>query len=198
MSDNPMVKNEVVIPITRDLKLWDSIAFYVDIQNLYSSVRKSYGLAARVDFKKLRDAALKERKFRNILARAYLASKPDLVPKGLLHALRKMAYDVRITNIRVHDQGLASGRNVDSQLVTDALSVSINGKPPSIVVVASGDSDFVPVYESLKARGTRVEVLAFLPSLSSLVVDVVDEVTELDETYLFESFQSELPSDSHE
>lgn len=195
-----MVKAEVVTPVTpRDPKqLWDSLAFFVDVQNLYSSVRDSFGLAARVDFRKLREAALKNRKFRNILARAYMAAKPDDVPKGFLHALRKLSYEVRITNIRVHEQGSASGRNIDSQLVTDAMSVSIGGKPPSVVVIASGDSGYIPVYEHLKALGTRVEVLAFLPSLSAQVSELVDEVTELDQKYLFESFQTDVPPAVHE
>jgi uncharacterized LabA/DUF88 family protein len=163
----------------------ESLVFLVDVQNLYCSVRDSYGVAARVDFRKLREAALKGRKFRHIVSRAYFASRPDESPKGFIHALRKLSYDVKVTDIRPHDKGAPSGTNIDSQLVTDATNITINGQAPSVVVIASGDSDFLPVYERLKTKGCRVEVLAFTPSMSSQVADLVDEVTELDRDYLF-------------
>lgn len=166
---------------------FNSILVLVDVSNIYLSARDNYGYAARVDFRKLRELALKptERRFKHILCRAYSAAKPDQAPEQFLTALEKIGFEVITMTIRTHDSGVPSATNIDVQLAKDAVTLKVGGEYPDIVVVASGDSDFVPVYRDLKARGSRVEIISFPQSLGGEVIHVVDAVTKLDRNIFF-------------
>lgn len=171
------------------IEIYDSLLFLVDIQNLFYTARDSFGLASRIDFRKLRDIAVGGRKFRHIYMYAYTASMPQNIPNELITALKKLAYEVRIANIRQHEQGKASLTNIDTMLVHDALETKIAGKYPDIVVIASGDSGYIPTYRSLRERGCRVEIIAFPMSLGAAVYDAADKVTTLEREHLY-SFES--------
>src|SRR3970040_575685 len=114
-------------------ELLGGILILVDVQNLYYTARDAYGYAARVDFRKVRDTALKGRRFKHIVSRAYFAVKPDEKPEGFVSALEKLNYDVVLVNIRPHEQGNASATNIDVQLATDAGSLKVGGVDPDIV-----------------------------------------------------------------
>lgn len=177
----------------------DSILILVDVQNLYYTVRDAYGLASRVDFRKIREHAIRNRKFRHIVSIAYIASPPREIPKEFITALEKLSYEVKIASIRSHEQGKASATNIDVMLAADAQGAKVNGKQPDIVVVASGDSDYIPIYNALKEKGIRVEVMAFQMSLATAIHEVADEVFVLDRSFLYsdykeESSQSEAPA----
>jgi len=49
------------------LVVYERLLFLVDVQNLFYSARDAYGLASRVDFRKLKEAALNGRKFKHIV-----------------------------------------------------------------------------------------------------------------------------------
>lgn len=166
----------------------ESILILVDVSNIYLSARDNYGYAARVDFRKLRELALKpaQRRFQHIMCRAYFAAMPDQLPESFIFALEKIGYEVVVTNIRSHEQGTPSATNIDVQLAKDAVTLKVGGRDPQIVVVASGDSDFTSIYRDLKARGTRVEVMSFPPSLGAEVIATVDDITKLGREHLFE------------
>ena len=55
-----------------------------------------------------------------------------------------------------------------------------------VIVLCSGDGDFIPLVEYLKNQGKRVEVLAFGKTTSSKLIDAADEFIDLDsyEKYL--------------
>lgn len=163
----------------------ESIFLAVDVQNLFYTARDGYGLAARVDFRKLKELALNGRSFRHIIARAYLAAMPNEIPESFTSALSKMAYEVKMSKIRTHERGQMSATNIDVLLASDAQNIKVLGKEPSIVVVASGDADYIPVYNVLKSRGVRVEVLSFHSSLATAIYNAVDEVRFLDREYLY-------------
>lgn len=170
---------------TDPIEIYDSLLFLVDIQNLFYTARDAYGLASRIDFRKLRDIAVGGRKFRHIVMYAYTASMPEFLPNDLITALKKLAYEVKLATIRPHEQGKASLTNIDTMLVHDALETKIAGKNPDVVVVASGDSGYIPTYRSLHERGCRVEVIAFPMSLGAAVYDAVDHVTPLSREHLY-------------
>ena len=48
-----------------------------------------------------------------------------------------------------------------------------------VLVLASGDGDFVPILELAQARGLRVEVLAFRETASQALVDLADRFVHL-------------------
>jgi uncharacterized LabA/DUF88 family protein len=161
------------------------LLFLVDVANLFHSARSTYGSQARIDFRKLRDAAINGRRFDNILCAAYLTAKEDSVPDNFCSTLQKLGYTVRLMTSVSHEDGTLSGTNVDVRMALDAVTGKVGGVFPSHVCIASGDADFMPVYEQLKARPAVVEVLAFPTSLSAAVEKYADRVEKLDETHLF-------------
>ena len=165
--------------------LHESLLLLCDTQNLFYTAREAYGVAARIDFKKLKEVADNGRRFKHIVRRAYLSAKPDGKQDAFVGALEKLSYEVVVVPIREHQDGSTSGTNIDEHLAKDLTTVKFDGRDPEVVVVASGDSDFVPMYRTLKDRGVRVEVMSFLPALGTSIGDVVDEVTKLTRDHLF-------------
>ena len=49
-----------------------------------------------------------------------------------------------------------------------------------VIVLASGDGDFIPLVEYLKNQGKRVEVIAFGKSTSSRLKEIADEFIDLE------------------
>ena len=171
-------------------EIFNGLVLLVDVQNLFYSARDAYGLAARVDFKKLKQLAMKNRRFRHIVSFAYLAATMKDIPSEFVSALEKLSYEVKIANIRAHETGPSSATDIDVMLATDATITKIGTRDPDIVVVASGDSDYVPVYQALRDRGVRVEIVAFRSTLSAAVEEIAHSVTYLTREHLYnESFQ---------
>lgn len=158
------------------------LLFLVDVANLFYSVREMFGDKARVDFKKLKEAAIAGRSFDRVIAVAFYATKEGQPsPDPFLDALRKVGYDVELVPVTSGVSG-----SVDVSLAVEALAL---GRKANTVVVASGDSDFIPVYKRLKSGGVRVEVMAFPTSLSGAVKDVVDSLVYLSRELLFDNHE---------
>jgi len=177
---NMAVKNN-----PKETEVFESLLLLVDVQNLFYSARDSYGLAARIDFRKLKELALKGRSFRHIISYAYLAALPKEIPDTFISALRKLSYEVKIADIRVHERGQMSATNIDVMLASDAQNLKVLGREPTVVVVASGDADYTPVYRILRERGVRVEVLSFQSSLATSIYDESDEIRFLTRDHLY-------------
>lgn len=179
-------------------EIFNGLVLLVDVQNLFYSARDAYGLAARVDFKKLKQLAMKNRRFRHIVSFAYLAATMKDVPSEFVSALEKLSYEVKVANIRTHENGPSSATDIDVMLATDATITRIRDRDPDIVVVASGDSDYVPVYQALKSRGVRVEIIAFKSTLSAAVEEIADGVTYLTREHLYNESFSESKGEGWE
>jgi len=65
----------------------------------------------------------------------------------------------------------------DVGLAVDAIRTSSN---LDVIVLVSGDSDFVPVVEYLKNHGKRVEVVAFGKTSAHELIAIADEFIDLD------------------
>lgn len=161
------------------------ILLMVDTQNLFYSVRDAYGAGSRIDFKKLRDAARNKRR-QKVKPIAYLAKYGDDNSTALETALRTLGYSVRVHGVKKDGQGNYQKTNTDTYLAMDTIDTVFNEPNVKTVVVASGDSDFIPLYDRLRKRGVRVEVVAFKDSLGNDVAQHVDEVRLLDESVIFE------------
>jgi len=64
----------------------------------------------------------------------------------------------------------------DVGLAVDAIKTS---EIVDVVIVASGDGDYVPLVEYLKNQGRRVEVFAFGKSASAKLKESADEFVDL-------------------
>jgi len=63
-------------------------------------------------------------------------------------------------------------------------SIAIAPKLDTIVLV-SGDGDFVPLVEMLKAHGCRVEVVSFRRSTAIELINAATKYTAIEESMLF-------------
>ena len=149
------------------------VAVFIDVQNLYHSARAIY--QRRVNFKELLAIAVSDRQL--IRAFAYVVRTKTGEEKAFFDALTKLGIEIRGKDLQEYYGGMKKA-DWDVGIAVDAIKTS---GIVDVVVVASGDGDYVPLVEYLKNQGRRVEVMAFGKSTSSKLKEVTDEFIDLDE-----------------
>ncbi len=162
------------------------IGIFIDIQNLYHSSKNLYN--ARVNYKELINHIVGDRKL--IRAMAYVV-KTEAVLEGsgisqttgktessFFDALKQSGIELRMKDIQVFPGGSKKadwdvGMAVDAVRMADFLDV---------IVLLTGDGDFVPLVEYLKwGKGRMVEVVAFSRTTNAQLREVADEFTALED-----------------
>jgi uncharacterized LabA/DUF88 family protein len=153
------------------------VALFVDTQNLYYAARDAAG--RNVDYDRLLRLALRGRHLH--AATAYVVEREgESTAYGFVTRLSALGYRVRRRLVRVH-RGDGEGRLVlegdwDMGIVADIVRVWDH---VDVIVLASGDGDFVPMLELAQQRGRRVEVLAFREASAQTLVDLADRFVHL-------------------
>ncbi|MFA7169329.1 MAG: NYN domain-containing protein [Candidatus Paceibacterota bacterium] len=150
------------------------IGVFVDAQNMYHSARSLH--KARVNFKEVLEEAVSGR----ILIRAitYVISTEGGVEKSFFEAMSKLGFEIKEKDLQIFPGGMKKadwdvGLAVDTIKLADKLDV---------IIIISGDGDFIPLVEYLKInKGCRVEVIAFGESASAKLTEAADEFTDLSE-----------------
>jgi len=146
----------------------------IDVQNLYYSARNLYG--AKVDFDAILKKAISGRKF--VRAFAYVVRTKTGEEKPFFEALTKLGIETRIRDLQEFYGG-AKKADWDVGITVDAIRTSTN---IDVVILCSGDGDFVPLVEYLKNQGKRVEVIAFGRTASSKIKEAADEFFDLEQS----------------
>src|SRR3989344_4991505 len=99
-----------------------------------------------------------------------------------LYYSAKHLYDKRVNFMAVLNEAVNNRKLIravaDVGIAVDAIQMS---PKLDVVVLISGDGDYIPLVEYLKgAQGCRVEVLAFGRSTSTKLKESVDEFIDLD------------------
>lgn len=149
------------------------VAVLIDVQNLYHSARAIY--QRRVNFKELLDSSVQNRQL--IRAFAYVVRTKTGEEKAFFEALTKLGIEIRVKDLQEYYGGMKKA-DWDVGIAVDAIKTS---EIVDVVVIASGDGDYIPLVEYLKNQGRRVEVMAFGKSTSSKLIEVADEFIDLDE-----------------
>ena len=149
------------------------VTIFIDIQNLYHSAKNLYG--ARVNFRNLLLEAIENRQL--IRAIAYVAKSDEPGEASFFDVLEKTGIEIRIKDLQVYPDGTKKG-DWDVGLAVDAIRVS---QTVDVIILVSGDGDFVPLVEYLKALGKRVEVISFGRTTSYRLKEIVDDFYDLDE-----------------
>lgn len=146
------------------------VGVFIDTQNFYHSAKNLY--KARVNFANVLKEAVAGRNL--IRAIAYLVTTESGEEKNFFEALEKMGIETKTKDLQVFFGG-AKKADWDVGLAVDAIKLA-----PKLdaVVIASGDGDFVPLVEYLKAT-TQVEVIAFGKSTSSQLKEAADDFIDL-------------------
>lgn len=146
------------------------VGVFIDTQNLYHSAKNLY--KARVNFA----AVLKEAVAGRTLVRAiaYLITTESGEEKAFFEALSKAGIETKTKDLQIFYGG-AKKADWDVGLAVDAIKLA-----PKLdaVVIVSGDGDYVPLVEYLKAT-TQVEAISFGKSTSSKLKESVDDFIDL-------------------
>ena len=145
----------------------------IDVQNLYYSARNLYG--QKVNFGEVLKTGVSGRKF--IRAFAYVVRTKTGEEKPFFEALTKLGIETRVRDLQEFYGG-AKKADWDVGIVIDAIRTAAS---LDVIVIASGDGDFIPLVEYLKNQGKRVEVVAFGRTTSLKLKEVADEFIDLDQ-----------------
>lgn len=144
----------------------------IDVQNLYHSAKNLY--QARVNFGEILKTAVAGRKF--IRAFAYVVRTKTGEEKPFFEALTKLGIEARVRDLQEFYGGMKKA-DWDVGIVIDAIRTAAS---LDVIILCSGDGDFIPLVDYLKNQGKRVEVLAFGKTTSSKLREAADEFIDLD------------------
>lgn len=156
------------------LKLQEQrVAVLIDVQNMYHSAKNLY--RAKVNFAAILKSAVAERKL--IRAFAYVVRTKTGEEKPFFDALLKLGMETRVRDLQEFYGGMKKA-DWDVGITVDAIKCA---NKADVIVLVSGDGDFLQLVEYLKNQGLRVEVMAFGKSTSSKLREVADEFIDLGE-----------------
>jgi len=152
------------------------VGVFVDVQNMYYSAREMY--SSKVDFGSILDIALSGRKL--IRAIAYVIRAGEIKEQSFFDALKKAGFEVRAKDLQTFYGGIKKG-DWDIGIAMDTIELA---PKLDVIVLVSGDGDFVPLVEHLRrAIGCKVEVAAFGRSASSKLKEEADEFVDMDKDF---------------
>lgn len=147
------------------------VGVFIDVQNMYYSARNIYG--SKVNFGNIVKAGINNQQLVRAIAYTISTKTGDELP--FFEALHKMGIEVNMKELLEYEGGQKKGDwdvgiTVDIIRMLDMLDV---------VVMVSGDGDYVPLGEYVKNRGRIFHVVSFRESTSSKLVDCADVYTNL-------------------
>lgn len=168
------------------------VGIFVDVSNLYHSAKNIYH--GRVNYAEMMKYLVGPRQL--IRAMAYVikseGAESSVHPleqvvnqrqKGLstesafFDALEKSGLELRVKDLQVYGDGLKKG-DWDVGLAVDAIRMC---DFLDVIILVTGDGDYIPLVEYLKhGRGRRVEVAGFHRSTSSKLQEAVDKFINLE------------------
>ncbi|MCH7541802.1 NYN domain-containing protein [Patescibacteria group bacterium] len=151
---------------------YQRVGVFVDVQNMYYSAKNLYG--SKVNFAKILEDALSGRQL--IRAICYVVRAEEPLEQTFFDALEKGGYEVKVKDIQVFPGGVKKA-DWDVGVVIDMIRLS---NKLDVMVLVSGDGDYVPAVEFLRNQGHRVEVMSFGPSTSNKLKSEADEFIDLD------------------
>lgn len=151
------------------------IGVFIDIQNLYHSAKNLYD--SRVNFSELLKKLTGGRKL--VRARGYVVrSDPSTGEESFFKALEESGIEVVSKDIQIFSSG-AKKADWDVGIAVDAIRMA---SMFDVIVIVSGDGDFVPLVKYLQwGLGKGVEVAAFGKTTSSMLREAADDFVDIDE-----------------
>ena len=150
------------------------VAVFIDVQNMYHSAKNLY--QAKVNFAEILKLAVSGRKL--IRAFAYVVRTKTGEEKPFFEALIKLGMETRVRDLQEFYGGMKKA-DWDVGITIDAVK---SANKADVIILVSGDGDFLQLVEYLKNQGLRVEVIAFGRSASAKLKEVADEFIDLGET----------------
>ena len=147
------------------------VGIFIDTQNLYHSAKNLY--KAKANFGNVVKEALGGRQL--VRAIAYVASTESGEEQSFFEALNKLSIETKTKDLQIFYGG-AKKADWDVGIAVDAIKMS---SKLDVVVLATGDGDFIPLVEYLKMQGCQVEVISFGRSSSSKLREATDDFIDM-------------------
>ena len=150
------------------------VAVFIDVQNLYHSARNLY--SRRVNFREILRTAVAGRQL--IRAFGYVVRTESGEEKPFFEALERAGIETREKDLQIFYGGMKKA-DWDVGMAIDAIRLA---NSVEVIVVVSGDGDFISLVEYLKNQGKQVEVIAFGKSASGKLRETADDFVDLCES----------------
>lgn len=151
------------------------VAVFIDVQNMYHSAKNLYN--RRVNFREILKTAVAGRPL--IRAFGYVVRTESGEEKHFFEALERLGIETREKDLQVYYGGMKKA-DWDVGMAVDAIRLA---NSVEVIVIVSGDGDFVPLVEYLRNQGKQVEAIAFGKSASGKLRESVDDFVDLSEDY---------------
>jgi len=175
------------------------VGIFVDVQNLYHSAKNLYH--GRVNYAELIKHLVADRQL--IRAMAYVVKSEGVEPQrssatrmpvrpkpvtdentemsseaAFFEALEKAGLELRMKDIQIYAGGMKKA-DWDVGMAVDAIRMS---EFLDVIILVTGDGDFIPLVDYLKwGAGRLVEVAAFRRSASSKIQEAADEFINIED-----------------
>jgi len=146
------------------------VGVFIDVQNMYYSAKALY--SRKVDFGEILKTAVADRQLIRALAYVVRATGEE---DPFFEALHQRGIETKERELQEFHGG-AKKADWDVGITVDAIRI---GEVLDVVVLVSGDGDFVELVEYLKHHGKQVEVIAFRQSTSSKLIEAADDFVDL-------------------
>jgi len=160
---------------------YQRVGVFVDVQNMFYSAKHLYN--AKLDFTKLMQKAVRGRQL--IRAICYVVETPDIDQTNFREMLKKNGYEIKTKSPRFRSDGSAKA-DWDMGIAIDAISLC---DKLDIMVLVSGDGDFIDLVNHLKGRGTLVEAISFPKSTNEDLIKAVDIHIPIEKELLITKFK---------
>ncbi len=147
------------------------VAVFVDIQNMYYSAKNLY--SAKVDFRAVLGEGVDNRQL--IRAFAYVIKADVGTERDFFDALYKIGFEVKEKELQVFYDGAKKG-DWDVGLCMDVVRMV---SKIDVMVLVSGDGDYVDLLQYAHSQGVRTEVIAFGKTASAKLFEEADYVIDM-------------------
>jgi len=147
------------------------VAIFIDTQNLYHSAKSNF--RANVNYEELIKVAVNGRKL--VRAFAYVIRSEENTEGKFFEALEEIGIETRVKDLQIFHTG-AKKADWDVGIAVDMIRLT---EKVDVVVLASGDGDFLEVVRYCQSRGVRVEIMAFEKTTNAKILEEVDHFTDL-------------------
>jgi uncharacterized LabA/DUF88 family protein len=129
------------------------VGVFVDVQNMFYAARNKFN--GRLDYQALLKTVVRGRKL--VKASAYIIQTPDIDQSNFILLLEHCGYEVHSKYLRTRYDGSAKG-DWDMEIAIDIISMI---GQLDVVILVSGDGDFVALVKMVQRHGLEVEVHSF-------------------------------------
>lgn len=151
------------------------VGIFVDVQNLYHSAKNLHH--GRVNYQELIKHLVGDREL--IRTMAYVVRSETAVGESqFFEALQKAGMELRIKDLQIYGDGMKKA-DWDVGMAVDAIRMA---SFLDVIILVTGDGDFIPLVDYLKwGMGRLVEVASFGRSGSSKLKEAADHYTAIEE-----------------